>query len=316
LFIEYFNRENIMADWVSPQDTGEWFRRVLALRPILLVFLISGIFMLELRFDWVERALGSYLVTTNSVRPESGAIWEKGKQTLTARKTLEQIVTDRQTTQRVARGATTFQQIAAKVSPGQGVMLSGDHFRKLYLNLPQDFAREIISPFGLLQLSSQGQWRRTYIEKSGEGLMVYLLDGNNRVLRQLNIFSRFLVHFERRDTVQVETLENLPSFEKRIYAADRFFDALSAFPEEVRRSMLPNPESLLEIPGQIVRVGISDEAVSGFIELGFEIINSSQRNVIILQGHEWAVWRLRLHLEDKKSISDSSGKPREDWTTQ
>ena len=305
-----------MADWVSPQDIREWFRRVFSLRPILLVLLISAVFMLELRFDWVERALGAYLVTTNSVRPESGAIWEKGKQTVTARKTLEQIVTDRLASQREARGAMTFQQIAASVTPDQGVMLSVDHFRNLYLNLPPDVARQIISPFELLQLSSQGHWRRTYIEKSGEGLIIYLLDGNNRVLRQLNIYARFLIHFERRETVQVESLDDLPSFENRIYPADRFFNALSAFPEEVRRSMLPNPEGLLEFPGQITRVGISDETVSGFIELGFEIINGSQRNVISIKGHEWAVWRLRLYLEEKKSISDSTDQPREDWATQ
>ena len=80
--------------------------------------------------------------------------------------------------------------------------------------------------------------------------------------------------------------------------------------------MFPNPEGLLEFPGQIIRVGISDEAVSGFIELGFEMINGSQRNVIIVKGHEWAVWRLRLHLEEIKSASDTTGQPREDWTTQ
>jgi len=305
-----------MADWVSPHDIREWFRRVFALRPILLVILIIGILILELRFDWAERALGAYLVTTNSVRPESGAIWEKGKQTLNARKTLEQIVTDRQASQREARGATTFQQIAANASAGQGVMLSGDHFRKLYLNLPQDFAQKIISPFELLQLSSQGQWRRTYIEKAGTGLMVYLLDVNNRVLRQIRISPNLLIHFERQQTARVEALEDLPYFENRIYAADRFFDALGAYPEEVRRSILPHPESLLESPGQITRVGISDEAVSGFIELGFEIINGSQRRVILVQGHEWAVWSLRTALEEKKSTSPATGKPLEDLTSQ
>ena len=180
-----------MADWVSPQDIREWFRRVFSLRPILFVLLISAVFMLEFRFDWVERALGAYLVTTNSARPESGAVWEKGKQTVTARKTLEKIVTDRQASQREARDAMTFQQIAASVTSDRGVMLSVDHFRKLYLNLPPDMARQVISPFELLQVSSQGHWRRTYIEKSGEGLTVYLLDGSNRVLRQLNIYARF-----------------------------------------------------------------------------------------------------------------------------
>jgi hypothetical protein len=79
-----------MTAWLGPQDIREWFRRLFGLRPMLLMLLISSIFILELRFDWIERALGAYLVSTNAARPESGAIWEKGKQTLTARKTLEQ----------------------------------------------------------------------------------------------------------------------------------------------------------------------------------------------------------------------------------
>jgi hypothetical protein len=289
---------------------------VFALRPILLVLVISGIFILELRFDWVERALGAYLVTTNSARPESGAIWEKGKQTLTARKTLEQIVTDRQASQREARGATTFQQIAANISTGQGVMVSGDQFRNLYLNLPEEFAHKIISPFELLQLSSLGQWRRTYIEKAGAGLMVYLLDTDNRVLRQIRILPDFLIHFGRQQSARVEALEDLPYFKNRIYTADRFFGALTAFPEEVQRSIVPNPESLLEIPGKILRVGISDEAVSGFIELGFEIISGSQRSVSRVRGHEWAVWRLRTYLEEKKSTYQAIGELQEGPTSQ
>jgi hypothetical protein len=294
-----------MTDWLGPQDIREWFRRLFGLRPMLLMLLISSIFILELRFDWIERALGAYLVSTNAVRPESGAIWEKGKQTLTARKTLEQIVTDRQAIQREARGATTFNQIATNVSAGQGVMLSGDRFRSLFLNLAPEVAREIISPYELLGIASQGQWRRTYFEKAGGGLKVYLLDANNRVLRQLKVTPNVLAYFEHQEIAAVEALEDL-----------RFFDALQEFPEEVRRSMLPQPEHLLDTPGQIMRVGISDEAVSGFIELGFEIINGSQRKVILIKGHEWAVWRLRTHLEEKRPGAGSAVEPQEKRTSQ
>jgi hypothetical protein len=267
------------------------------------------------RFCWFLSSAG-FLFWSFDSRPESGAIWEKGKQTLTARKTLEQIVTDRQASQREARGATTFQQIAANISTGQGVMVSGDQFRKLYLNLPEEFAHKIISPFELLQLSNLGQWRRTYIEKAGAGLMVYLLDTDNRVLRQIRILPDFLIHFGRQQSARVEALEDLPYFKNRIYTADRFFGALTAFPEEVQRSIVPNPESLLEIPGKILRVGISDEAVSGFIELGFEIISGSQRSVSRVRGHEWAVWRLRTYLEEKKSTSQAIGELQEGPTSQ
>jgi hypothetical protein len=290
-----------MNDLAEPKNFKDWSRRVFALRPVLVTLLVSAVIILEMRFDWVERTLGSYLTTTNSARPESGAIWEKGRQTQTAQKTLEKIVTDRRASQREARNAETFSQIAANLSPGQGVMLSVNRFRLLYLKLPQSVAREVVPAFDLLKIASEGRWRRTYFENSSTGLVVYLLDAENHVLRRIEIPSNFLFQLDREEAVTAETLENLPNFKNRIYTAERFFDALYAFPEEIRRNMLLHPELLLKQSGQIVRVGISDEAVSGFIELGFEILNGAQHMVVFDQGHEWAVWRLRSLLEDKDS---------------
>ena len=307
-----------MSEWAEPRDFKEWTRRVFGLRSILTLMLVSSIFILELRFDWIERILGTYLVTTNSQRPESGSIWEKSRQTRTARKTLEQIITDKQTLQREARSAATFTQIAANVTPGEGVMLSADHFRKLYLRLAPSIAHEMISPFELLAIAGGGRWRRTYFEKSGAGLMIYLLDADNRVLQQLELGHLLLSQLKRGEVALAESLDELPVFENRIYPADRFFKSLESFPEEVRRSMVPQPETLLEVPGQILRVGISDETQSGFIELGFEFLNGTQRRVVLVQGHEWAVWRLRSNLEgtDTDDASGRIGEQNEDGTRQ
>ncbi len=307
-----------MSEWTEPRDFKEWARRVFGLRPILTLMLVSSIFILELRFDWMERIIGAYLVTTNFKRPESGPIWEKSRQTRTARKALEQILTDKQTLQREARSAATFTQIAANVTPGEGVMLSADHFRKLYLRLAPTIAHQIISPFELLGIANDGLWRRTYFEKSGAGLMIYLLDANNRVLRQLELGAMLLSQLKRAEVALAESLDQLPIFENRIYSADRFFNSLESFPEEVRRSMVPQPEALLEVPGQIVRVGISDETQSGFIELGFEFLNGAQRRVVLVQGHEWAVWRLRSNLEgtDMDNVSRQINDQNENGTRQ
>jgi hypothetical protein len=288
-----------MTDWAEPKSVKEWSRRLFALRPILLTLLVSSILVLEMRFDWVERTLGAYLVTTNTARPESGAIWEKGHQTRTAQKTLEKIVTDRQNSQREARNAATFSQIAANLSAEQGAMLSADRFRRLYLKLPRTISREIISAYDLLKIAGDGNWRRTYFEKNGEGLTVYLLDDQNRVLRQIDVTSGLMLQPDRESSAAVDNLEELPKFKNRIYSANRFFEALFAFPDETRRNMILNPEALLEPAGKIVRVGISDEAVSGYIQLGFEFINGTRRQVILAQGLEWAIWQLRSNLEDR-----------------
>jgi hypothetical protein len=305
-----------MTDWAEPRDFNEWAKRMFGLRPLLMLILMSCVFILELRFDWMEQLIGSYLVTTNSERPESGTIWEKSHQARTAQQTLDQILTDRQALQREARNAATFTQIAANVSAGEGVMLSADHFRKLYLRLAPSIAHGIISPFELLGLVSTGRWHRTYFEKSGAGLLIFLLDANNHVLRQLELDSVMLTQLKRGEVALAESLDQIPVFQNRIYPADEFFHSLEAFPEEVRRSMVPHPETLLEVSGQIVRVGISDETQAGFIELGFEFANGTQRRVVLVQGHEWAVWRLRSRLEGME-MGRAIGEPdeqKEHWT--
>jgi len=302
-----------MMDWYEPRDLKEWAKRLFAVRHLVLMLFILSIFISELRFDWFEQTVGSYLVTTNSKRPESGAIWEIGHRTITARQTLDKIVTDRQFLQREARGATTFTQMVLNILPNKGVMLSSEHFRKIYLTLPQTIAHKIASPFEMLRLFSDGSWVRTYLEKAGDDLKIYLLNANNRVLKELEIPSDLIQYIERVDMALTGTLEDLPSFENRIYSAAHFFAALRSLPQEDLRSVVSQPEMLLSMPGHIVRVGISDEAVSGFIELGFEIEDGTRRKVILLQGREWAVWTLRSYLEEKEGELNTNGTSQNNW---
>jgi len=192
-------------------------------------------------------------------------------------------------------------------------MLSSEHFRKIYLTLPQAIAQKIASPFEILRLFSDGSWVRTYLEKTDDNLKIYLLNAHNRVLRELEIQSNLIQYIKRVEMALTGTLEDLPSFENRIYSADRFFAALGSLPQEDLRSVVSQPEMLLSMPGHIVRVGISDEAVSGFIELGFEIEDGTGRKVILLQGREWAVWALRSYLEEKELEPNINVKSQHDW---
>lgn len=303
-----------MTDWTQPENMKDWSRRIFALRPILLTLLVSCCIILEMRLDWVERTLGAYLVTTNSARPETGAVWEKGHRTRTAQRNLEKIITDRQTSQREARSAETFTQIAARLTTGQGAMLSAERFRQLYLEMPRSVSREIISTFDLLKIAGQGKWRRTYFEKNGDDLVAYLLDADNRVLREIDVRSNVLQQMGRKESITAETLEVLPNFKNRIYTAEHFFEALASLPEEIHRNVILNPEALLKPSGQIVRVGISDETVSGSIELGFEFVIGTRRQVFMAQGREWAVWRLRAYLAGKDTSAGSVKAYLEDHT--
>ncbi len=285
--------------WTEPKNVSEWIQRLLSARTLMVSMLLLVFVISELRFDWMEQRLGSFLVSTNATRPESGAIWEIGKQTRTAHQAIEKIVTDRRTSYREAENATSFKQIAATIQPEEWLLVPPDLFRKLYLELPPDVALEIIPSFELLELINNRDWERTYFEKDGDGLNIYMLDKDNRVLKRLPISPDLLYMMAYSDVAVGERLETFPIFEGRIYPGDLFFQVLKDLTPEVREGVLRRPEHLLRVPGNIVRIGISDEAISGFIQIGFEIESGAQQMLILLQGHEWAVWRLHSLLEQR-----------------
>lgn len=286
--------------WTEPKNLSEWTQRLFSARTLMMSMLVLVLVISELRFDWMEQTLGSFLVSTNATRPESGAIWEIGKQTRTAHQAIEKIVTDRRSSYREAESATSFKQIAATIQPEEWLLVPPDLFRKLYLELPPEVAKEIIPSFELLELINNREWERTYFEKDGDGLNIYMLDKDNRVLKRLPISPDLLYMMAYSDVAFGERLENFPIFESRIYPGKLFFHVLKNLMPEVRDGVIRRPEHLLRVPGNIVRVGISDEAMSGFIQIGFEIDSGAQQMVILLRGHEWAVWRLRSLLESEK----------------
>ena len=288
-----------MHDWAQPHTLRQWFKRLFGLQAVVCGLLAVLLTLSEFRFDWIEKSVGAYLVTTNDQRPQIGAIWEKGRQATTAQQALEQIVTDRQASQRDAQDAATFKQLADRIPDGQTTMLNPDRFKQLYLKLPVEIASEIASPFELLHLFSQATWDRTYFEKHAGTLTIYLLDNENRVLKQMVITPELLLYMDRKNIFTSAALSELPQFENRIYPAERFFEILNDLPIDVRKGILPNPERLLAMSGQVRQVGISDEATSGFIELGFEISDGTHREVVRFQGQEWAVWQIRALLEGK-----------------
>ena len=289
-------------NWSEPANFNEWIKRIFSIRPLLIGLIFIGLVISELRFDWMERTMGTFLVATNSRRPESGTIWEAGRQTREARKTLDQIVSDRQASQQETRQAESFKEIAATILPDQWVMISPDQFRRLYLQLNPETAANIIPGFDLVELINRDHWDRTYFEKDGDGLTIYLLDTENRVLKQLSISPVMLQGMGESQVEMDQSLDDMRQFNKRIYPADQFFQALDRLAGRVRRNVIPQPERLLRYPGRITRVGISGQDFSGFTELGFEIESATQHMVILMNGHERAVHELRSKLDGRSPV--------------
>ncbi len=281
-----------MAGWVEPDTIFEWIKRAFSLLNLGTVLLLSFLVISEFRFDWAEKLLGGYLVTTNGKRPESGAVWIKGRETRTALKKLDRIVTDRLSSQHGARGAESFAELAAGLVPGQWVMLSPDHFRKMYLKLPASLSREVMDPLLLIGLYTENKWDRVYYEKKSGELFAYLLDNGNRVLKQVAVGKAILSHVDEAAGPVPGGLGDYPAFTGMIPGGTRFLRALETLPGEVRRELMPRPLSILKSGGRILRVGISDEAKSGYVALGFELGTERGTRVLTSEARTWAVRRL------------------------
>jgi hypothetical protein len=287
--------------WYYPVNLKAWMRRMVALRSVVLLLMMMAMAVTEFRFDWIERLVGNYLSTTNASRPESGAIWDQGHQTDSARQALSQYMSQVQTVQREARRAASLGQVVAGIDANQGAMISADHFIELYLKLPPILSHEIISPFTLLAYINSSKWRRTFFEQQDQQLAVYLLDDHNQVLHRLAIGPSMLGHIQRGEVAIQSSLYHLADFAAHIYPAAEFFKALNSLPESTRKGIITEPEELLRISGRIVRVGISDRSSGETVDLGFEVEELDDAKVILVQGQTDDVRRLIAVLEGQPS---------------
>lgn len=288
-----------MTGWSEPRDLKTWVIKGVSLRGIVLLLVALSVVISEARFNWLEIFIGRYLVATNSHRPESGSVWEQGKLKQVAEQALEQMVNQKITAQREARDADSLVQLIDGLGETQGAMISATRFKRLYGQIPESSAQMLFSPILMLRLSAQKNWERVYIERESDNVIIYLLDHTNNVL-SYNTISQNRIRSSGIDPpVLSGSLDDHAEFAGRIYSADRFFMALGTLAPDAQQSVISQPGPLLTAEGSPLRVGISDEVISGNIRIAVEMMTSQGPHIMLVNGQEWAVWKVRQLLEPR-----------------
>ena len=285
-----------MTRWYEPTDTSQWLKRIFSVLNLTIFILAATFVISELRFDWCESMIGAYLASINNSRPETGAVWEAGRQTSRAHTYLKNITDGRQNAARHAQEASSFVELASKILPGQWAGIDKNHFKRLYLDLPDSMAQELIMPAELIWIFSGTGLQRIFCEGKSGGLDIFFLNPNNRVIKQITLKKADLERLEKDEAASPGHLEEIPGFEGRIYPASVFFNALLQLPKEIIPDLITNTDMLLNQEGEIVRAGIWNEVDAGYIKLGFEFKNDTKTSVLFIKGREWAVWRLSMKL--------------------
>ncbi len=287
----------MIRNWYEPANFSEWLKRAFSLINIALFVITATFVFSEFRFDWVEKVVGGYLVSTNESRPETGAIWETGKQTSNAHASLNKIISAQEDVRQNIQKADSFSSLASRLLPGQWVTLEKQQFKDLYLTLEKTAAMSVMEPAQLVWLLNGRNLERIFCEGVPEGIKIYFIDSQNRVIRQIDLSQSDIQQIENSEKAIPGNLSDMEEFEGRIYSAKNFFDAVFNLPKEIIPDLMQNPEVLLKQKGQMTRVGIWNEAENGYIVLGFEFKYGVSTKIIFLKGREWAVWQLSLNLK-------------------
>jgi len=291
----------MIRQWYEPFDFFEWLRRTFSFLNIAICIITSVFIFSELRFDWFEKLVGSYLTATNESRPETGAVWETGKQTSNAHEYLNKIISKKEDARRNVNQASSFFDLVSGILPGEWVALEKQQFKTLYLSLEKSAALKIIEPAQLVWLINGSSLDRIFCEGVPEGIKIYFIDSENRVIKQINLRKDDIQEIEKGKKPIIGQLANIEGFLGRIYPAQIFFDAVFKLPPDIIPDLMVNPENLLKMDGKIIYIGIWNEAENGYIKIGFEIETQDGNRLVFVRGREWAVWQLNLNLKRGKN---------------
>ena len=286
--------------WYEPFDVKEWIRRTFSSLNLGILILTLVFTASEFRFDWAERLVGTYLLSTNAQRPETGAIWEAGRQTSNAHEALNKIVARREDTHRSAHEARSFSHLAETLMPGEWVTLDKEQFKTLYLSLSSTIAQQVVDPALLVWLLNTNRTDRIFCEGMMGGIKVYFVDSKNQVIHHMDVNKETLLEMETTQAPVQGRLMEIEEFASRIYTTEEFFNAAFKLPPEMIPDLIKDPALLLKQEGILQRVGIWNEAQKGYIKLGFEFESRGQAMVLTVQAREWAVWQLSLILKQER----------------
>jgi len=287
----------MIRQWYEPLNFSEWLKRTFSFLNIA-VFIITATFIFsEFRFDWFENLVGSYLVSTNEFRPETGAIWETGKQTSNAHEYLNKIISKKEDARQNIHQSSTFSDLASSILPGEWVTFEKQQFKTLYLTSEKPVALEIIKPAQLVWLLNSSSLDRIFCEGIKGGINIYFIDSENRVIKQIDLKKKDILEIENSEKSVSGELADMEGFLGRIYPAKNFFAALFKLSSDIIPDLMVNPEALLKQDGKIINIGIWNVAENGYIKLGFEFKEKGSKQVVFVKGREWAVWQLSLNLK-------------------
>lgn len=278
-----------MTHWHDPTDVKAWTKGIFSPLNALIIVVIMVTMVSEWRLNWCEGLVGHYLAAVNASRPETGTVWDTGAKNSTAKSYLKTIISNQKEASRYASETASFMELASGILPGQWTHITKNHFKSLYLALPESAAFDLLPSLELVWLFGSSDVDKIFCEGKAREIDIFFLGKANRVIKQISVSRAKLSEIDQANAFFKGRLEAVPDFTGTVYSATQFFKTALALPREAMSQLVLRPGKLMYERGRMVRVGIWPETPSPYIQLGFEIQGKKGPLVMFTKGQKWAV---------------------------
>lgn len=239
-----------------------------------MVFLSVLILLLVLEFfgHIFERGVGHYLKWENQSRPQLGRVWERDREKIVAQKKIKSLLSGLNLQEQSTESLQTFNELFDNLTPSFPQLISRQKFLELYYDFPGPWARQIISPYDLLEIDSHNNWKRVLLSRFGQWITISFVDGQNFPIQEKFVAVDNLEDIESFRNVEKGRLDDLGFDPERIYPIAEFLQILKTLDPLTQSALFPDPQWFLGKNLQVNRVGVKAESTSGSarILLGIE----------------------------------------------
>lgn len=269
---------------VKRKIISPWFFTILLL--MLVFMIIEGI------YDVVEISLGQVLTLTNSIRPQTGPVWQREINDEVAVQQLETLIQESPPEKIKLVQFQNFDALIEALNKSEEIRIPKNNFLNLYINLPYDYAQEIIPPYDLLALIDEESWQQCAFSRETTELRIYLLDGENQLIRDYYAPLRFNIDSENMAIPVGSLLDEIEEFRNRVISKADFLKAFNSLPVTTKTFIMNNPIQLIRWRDALKKVAISRYVIDGTVTIGFQIQTGVTKSIVRYQASEIAASRL------------------------
>ena len=249
-------------------------------KQIKIVFLLFlSVVLLEFVTDWVEIAVGQYMLAINKLRPRIGRLWEvesldQGGQ-LELSDALSQFG-DSLTVQSI----THFDDFYAELLFRKKLVMEKSDFLQLYRNMGSVMAGHLIEPVAMYQMFRNPRWKSVRLLLNDQQLGILFMDHRRQLIFDYYVPVSELTQSDYETRLFLSQLEVDRQYSGRVIDPEVFLKAFDQLSRDRRETVFPNYYALIQWGDQLKSVAISRYIEAETVMIAFERVNAGQTSLV------------------------------------